>query len=424
MKELFPARDSLVNKISYYHLLLFLACLPFDRFYSHIILISFIIHTLIHFNRQQVKPVFTLSVLVLQSVFFVTVFSTFYAVNKSAGYSEWGKQITVLLFPLVFCLSSFDLKKYRPSLLLGFSLVCAATIAYLYFDAIHIIRHYKLPFSTIFSTAFVNHNFSEPINIHATFLSMQVVIALVYLLSVLIKEKSLNYKVLYITCIFFLFAGVIQLCSKSVFICLFLAINLVIPFFLLDGHKRRNFMIVTASVSIILIAGIFKSGTFRERYISDLKSDLTESTIGESSESRLARWQVTGELISIHPITGYGAGSEVGLLQKAFYERKYYSSFLHQLNAHNQYLSFLLKSGIIGLLIYIATLIAGFRMAIKRKDPLFFTFMLLIAIVSASENILDVDKGIIFYAFFFSFFTFSSQMRGRGQLTIKKLYMK
>jgi hypothetical protein len=30
--------------------------------------------------------------------------------------------------------------------------------------------------------------------------------------------------------------------------------------------------------------------------------------------------------------------------------------------------------------------------------------MLLIAVVSLSENLLDVDKGIIFYAFFFTFF--------------------
>jgi hypothetical protein len=35
--------------------------------------------------------------------------------------------------------------------------------------------------------------------------------------------------------------------------------------------------------------------------------------------------------------------------------------------------------------------------------------MLLVAIVSFSENLLDVDKGIFFYAFFFSFFVFSSE---------------
>jgi len=417
MRELFPARDSLANKISYYHLLLFLASLPFDRFYSHLILISFIIHTLIQLRKQNVKPIFKWRTLILQSVFFVTVFSTFYSINKPEAYNEWGKQITILLFPLIFCLTAIDLKKYRPALLLDFSLVCTATIVYLYFDAFRTIRHYHLPLSTILTTAFINHNFSQPIDMHATFFSMQVVIALVYLLSVLIKERVLSYKIFYAICVAILFLGLIQLCSKSIFFCLFILINLAVPFFLLEGKRRRNFILISASVSILAVVGIYKSDTFKDRYITDLKTDLTEARIG-SSESRLTRWQVTGELIAKHPVIGYGAGSEIGLLQKAFYEKKYYDSYLHKLNAHSEYLSFLLKSGIIGLFIYIATLIAGFRMAIKRKDLLFFSFMLLIAIISSSENMLDVDKGIIFYSFFFSFFVFSA---GNKKDTLKEV---
>lgn len=39
---------------------------------------------------------------------------------------------------------------------------------------------------------------------------------------------------------------------------------------------------------------------------------------------------------------------------------------------------------------------------------LFISFMLIIAVVSVSENVLDVDKGVMFYSFFFSFFMFSA----------------
>jgi len=56
------------------------------------------------------------------------------------------------------------------------------------------------------------------------------------------------------------------------------------------------------------------------------------------------------------------------------------------------------------LLVYLGTLLFGFWAAFRRKDAVFFAFMLLIAVVSISENLLDVDKGIIFYAFFFTFF--------------------
>jgi len=408
MKELFPARDSLANKISYYHILLFLASLPFDRFYSHVILTSFILHTIINLDKQHTRSVITLRTFILVSVFFVTILSTFYSVNKPEAYNEWIRQITILLFPIIFCFTNLDLKKYRAPLLLGFSLVITATIAYLYFDAIRTIRHYQLPFSTLFTTSFINHNFSQPIDMHATFLSMQVTMALVYLISVLVKEKGNGYKIFYSICSVILLAGLFQLCSKSVFFCLFITTNLAVPFFALKGNSRINFILIAASISVVAIVALFKSNTFKERYITDLRADLTEATIGESTESRLTRWAVVGELIVKAPIVGYGSGSEVGLLQKSFYEKKYYNSFLHKLNAHNEYLSFLLKSGIIGLLVYLLTLIAGFRMALKRKDLLFFTFMLLIAVVSTSENIFDVDKGVIFYAFFFSFFMFSS----------------
>jgi hypothetical protein len=64
----------------------------------------------------------------------------------------------------------------------------------------------------------------------------------------------------------------------------------------------------------------------------------------------------------------------------------------------------MLRSGIIGLLIYLIVLYYAFVQAIRKKDFLFFSFLVLVATVSVSENILDVNKGIFFYSFFLSFF--------------------
>jgi Ca2+/Na+ antiporter len=76
----------------------------------------------------------------------------------------------------------------------------------------------------------------------------------------------------------------------------------------------------------------------------------------------------------------------------------------------------------LGLLAYLATLGYGFYISFRKKDLIFFTFITLIAIVSLSENLLDVDKGIIFYAFFFSFFAFSGKRRQRTSIPIKKYH--
>ena len=53
MKKLLFIDDTLENKISYYHLAFFLISLPFDFFYSEVVLTSFAIHTLIHLRKYR-----------------------------------------------------------------------------------------------------------------------------------------------------------------------------------------------------------------------------------------------------------------------------------------------------------------------------------------------------------------------------------
>ena len=136
MKELFLIKDNLANKISYYHMMLLLLSLPFDRFYSHLILASLAIHTTIQFRKGSVKPLFTWRTVILQSVFWVTLAGTMYTINFPQSLSEWELDIPILLMPLIFCFNPLDLKKYRQNLLIIFSLGCTATIGYLYFDAL------------------------------------------------------------------------------------------------------------------------------------------------------------------------------------------------------------------------------------------------------------------------------------------------
>ncbi|HTE00456.1 MAG TPA: O-antigen ligase family protein [Mucilaginibacter sp.] len=411
MKELFLIKDTVANKISYYHLMLFLVSLPFDRFFSHLILISFTLHTIIQFDKGAVKPVFTLRTLALQSVFFVTVLSTIYTINQPEAFREWGRDIPIFLIPLLFCFNALDLKKYRPQLLLAFALGGILTILYLYLDAFFTIRHYQLPLKNIFSHSFTNQNFTEPIDIHATFFSLQIAISLVYLLSLLIKERLTSNKMLYGICCLILAAGIVQLSSKSILAALFLIINIGFPYFLLPGAQRRRFIMISVSASALIVAVVFYSHNFRERYLTELKEDLSHATVGESAEPRLVRWEIAVNLIKNSPIIGYGAGSEIQLLQQRYFMKKFYRSYLNRLNSHNEYLSFTIKSGVWGLAVYLATLVYGFRKAIRKKDIVFFSFMMLVAIISLSENILDADKGVIFYSFFFPFFVFVSDQK-------------
>lgn len=410
MKELFLIKDNLANKISYYHVMLLLLSLPFDRFYSHMILASLAIHTIIQFKKSEAKPLFTWRTLVLQSIFWVTIAGTLYTINFQQSLSEWKLDLPILLIPLIFCFNPLDLKKYRQSLLLIFTLGCTTTIAYLYLDALVTIRHYHLPWSSILSPAFTNHNFSEPIDIHATFLSLQIAVALMYVLSRLVGERlSTSTTLLCLFCSLVLTAGIMQLSSKSIFAALFLVINFAIPWLLLQGKRRLWYLMISGGLSCVLFVGIFNSRALRDRYLVELREDLSPTFAGQTVEPRLERWKIAVNLIQKSPMVGHGTGSEIQLLQEQYFAKKFYSSYLHRLNSHNQYLSFLIKTGIWGFSIYIVTLVYGFKRAVKKHDVIFFSFMTLIAIVSLSENVLDADKGVMFYSIFMSYFVFVSE---------------
>jgi len=421
MKELFLIKDNLANKISYYHMMLLLLSLPFDRFYSHLILASLAIHTTIQFRKGSVKPLFTWRTVILQSVFWVTLAGTMYTINFPQSLSEWELDIPILLMPLIFCFNPLDLKKYRQNLLIIFSLGCTATIGYLYFDALATILHYHLPLHSILSPTFTNHNFSEPIDMHATFLSLQIAIALIYILSRLVGERlSTLTTLLFLFCSIMLTAGIIQLSSKSIFAALFLVINFAIPWFLLNGKRRLWYMLTMLGLSCILLAGIFNSRALRDRFFVELKEDLSPSFAGQTVEPRWERWKIAVKLIQKSPVIGYGTGSEIQLLQEQYFTKKFYSSYLHRLNSHNQYLSLLIKTGMWGLSIYIVTLVYGFKRAVKKRDIVFFSLMILIAVVSLSENVLDVDKGVLFYSIFLNYFVFVSEQPEKIILPAKR----
>lgn len=420
IKEIFRVQDTTANKISYYHLMLFMLSLPFDRFYSHVIMVSFALHTLIHLDRKSIKPIFTLRTLVLQAVFWVTVIGTTYTINRDGAFKDWGLYVPILLFPILFCLNPIDLKKYQPQLFLAFSMGCAATVLYLYFDAFHTIFYYHLPISSILAPAFTNQNFSVPIDMHATFFSMQLMIALVYVLSRLVKEWQTTNKLILSICFLILAAGIIQLSSKSVVVALFLVINIAFPVFVLKGKARKRFVMASGFVFILLAIGVLSSHGFRARYFTELKEDLSKPTVGETTDPRLSRWQISVDLIKQKPLTGYGAGSETGLLDDQYFAKKYYRSYLNNLNAHNEYLSFMIKTGIWGLAVYLAVLAFGFKKAMQKKDIIFFSFMMLLAVVSLSENILDVDKGVMFYSFFFGYFVFVAEQKEKLLIPIKR----
>ena len=408
MKKVILMKEIPKNKISFWLLAFFLMTLPFDRFYSEIILLSLGIHLLIHLNKEQLSLLRDKKLIILQSVFWVGIVSMIYSADKAQAIDDTTRQLAIFIFPLLFCLCSISISKNRSHLLFLFSVACTVTTLYLFIDAIHTIQYYKLPLSALSSSLFGNHNFSQPIDIHATYFSMYLTISLVFMLQQLIEKKENKHKVLYGISTVILSAGLIQLSSKSVFFAILIILNIIFPLISFRGKGLWKFMLTSSIFCICIIVFLLKVGDFKERYFLNAKADLSNTkSIETAVEPRMERWKAAWKIIKQSPLVGHGSGTETNALKQEFFSQKMYVSYLKELNAHNEYLSLMIKSGSIGFLIYIFTIFFGIRIAIKKKDIVFLSFMVLIATVSISENILDVNKGIFFYSFFFSLFIYS-----------------
>lgn len=405
MKQLLFIEDSIPNKISYYHLAFFLIALPFDFFYSQLILIGFGLHTLIHAGKDDWKQVFSKPVFIITSIFLLGLLAVSYSPDKPEGFNIITRQLAILLFPVLFALSNLDMEKYRMNLFCIFGITCVATVIYLYIDAVRTIIYFHLPPSALFTTLFMNHNFSLPIGIHATYLSVYVTFSLIIFLYLAIRNENRQYKWICLLASFVLLAGMVQLSSRAVFIAFLLVINLAFPFLLFKAKKRLAFFVMAAFLSAVVMLIILSVDSFKARYLSELKTDLTSKVkIIESTEPRLARWDAILELIKKSPVIGYGTGSEKKMLKEKYFEKGLYISYLNEFNAHSEYLGILLRTGVVGLLLFLYILYFGFAVAIRNADLVFLSFMLIITAVSVSENILELNKGIFFYSFFFSLF--------------------
>src|SRR5690606_1950632 len=93
-------------------------------------------------------------------------------------------------------------------------------------------------------------------------------------------------------------------------------------------------------------------------------------------------------------------GDEVMELKKKYTEKKMFISYIEGFNIHNQYLSILIKHGIIGFLFF--SFVFGYYVwvGVKSKNVVYLFFLGVLFLAFMTENILDSNKGIFYFAFF------------------------
>ncbi|NNM15185.1 MAG: O-antigen ligase family protein, partial [Bacteroidia bacterium] len=111
-------------------------------------------------------------------------------------------------------------------------------------------------------------------------------------------------------------------------------------------------------------------------------------------------------IIKEKPLFGIGTGNIVKAYEKAYVETNSKLEKRFQRRTHNQYLSFMICFGIIGLLYFIFTLVYPIVYFPNEFKSLYIVFILIIALSMLTEDTLETQVGVTLYAFFNTLFLF------------------
>jgi O-antigen ligase len=336
------------------------------------------------------------------AIFFLSLLGLFYSSHKSNASLLIERQLSILLLPIIAGLYYKNINTQK--VLSWFSSgVLIACIYLFYFNIKTALRLDSPFFQTLFSGAFFNHRFTAPLQSHAVYFSLYVSLAIFYYFEKYNSLLNFFQKTFIIISLFVLLAALLFLASRNVLIAFTFILVIIYPvFFLKLKPIFYFFLFLFMSVLYFSFERIpYLKNRFSSELVSDFKGiEVNMSTNFNMAEPRVERWKGAIALISLSPIIGIGTGDEIPLLKTEYIKRDLCISYLEGFNAHNQYLSILLKHGIIGLFLFLFVFYNFLLRAYRKRHFLFLSFLVLLLFSFYTENILDTIKGIFFFSFF------------------------
>jgi len=198
--------------------------------------------------------------------------------------------------------------------------------------------------------------------------------------------------------------------SKSGLLSLLLLLIITIGYAIVKKNFRlaggvTAAIVLSVGIALYAVPGVFDRIASSITIAFQSTDEIDASTI-ESTAGRILVWSQAVELIKDHPLIGVGTGDVKEALVKKYAESGMDGIEEKRLNAHNQFLQSFAALGIFGFMSLVLGLFIASYKAIRQNNLVYVMFILIIVVNALTESILEVQAGVIFYAFFNSFFMF------------------
>jgi|WetSurMetagenome_2_1015567.scaffolds.fasta_scaffold146012_1 O-antigen ligase len=341
------------------------------------------------------------------AIYLLYLLGMLYSTNLDYGFFDLQVKLSLFIFPLIFATidKNFFFQKLVSFVFRAFVAGCVTAALLLFGIAVYSYL------DTGNTSVFFYTSFSR--FIHVSYLSMYLNLAISILCFSLISRghpmPRWN-RVLFIILIVYLSFVIFLLSSKAgIFSLLFLFLLIILYILVINRQVWRGIMlfllvILTFSTLFTFLPSITQRFKNTETVLTDKNNSSVEKK--ESNSERLVVWKAGIEVIRKHPVFGVGTGDVKDALMAEYKKENKLVVYNMRLNAHNQYLQTYIALGVLGLLFLMVMLILPAWMSIRKTHVIYFSFLAVFAINILVESMLEVQAGVVFYAFFNSLFFF------------------
>lgn len=332
-----------------------------------------------------------------------------WSVNMDYGFFDLQIKLPLALFPLLFLRLPVEVRKGGGVVVASF--VAGNVIAVMLCCAM--VPLHALSAGGQWSSAVFGSDFS--LFLHPSYFAMYLAFSLAALLLApvgAVARPGVRTGMVLVLCL-----GIVLCGSKAGWACLPLVLLIVLAFRWRHRSTRRMVLLLIAGSCLGVAVLTAASPNVRQRVEeawNAVASPEDRADASTSTEERKLAWNGAKEVIRMHLPFGTGTGDVKDELV-ATYVRKGYSRMAElRLNAHNQYLQTMATLGWPGILALLGMLVVCMHVFIRMRDVLGVIFILLNAANWAVESMLEVQAGVVFFAFLL----FALAIRGMPSLQI------
>tara|TARA_R110002020_G_scaffold122487_7_gene278030 strand:- start:40433 stop:41731 length:1299 start_codon:yes stop_codon:yes gene_type:complete len=389
---------------------LFAGAIYLPMIFTNIISILLVLFCVVRFGKEDFKRVFkTKFVILFLGLYSILFTGLFYNIPLEGIWNGLEKKLSFVVLPVSIGLIGIGKRDLKSILrIFYYSGILVTSYAVIVGVALWIRED---------NTSFlVNHGLSQNIGFHATYLSMYLLFAIAYPIIRFqdFPSRMEKYLLFFLTGLLIIY--IILLAVRIVWLLFFFLLIIWLTYvFFSKGFKLKYFLGI-ALFSLMVLTISMMLGPVRERFKEaiNFNNEYNIEKVWGGRNIRIMVWKSGISLLEKKPFSGYGSSSQVQKELNLYYKDHNLGPILYMMkkngnafNAHNQFLAEVLKHGLILGMLYFFILLIMVSVFWKNSRVLGILFFIIIFGVSLTETILELNKGIVFFAFFGSVLCFN-----------------